>query len=283
MLTIKITPIPSYLERKILKIIDLTNYGKLSDEEIKILKNKIKKYNNKYKKNLNYPIDIAFILSLRSAYIKDKLLKRHHLLEKNIKKIYPIYQKYNILKISLKFDFSPMTIFRNILKLKYKDKKKIKYLLRNPDELSDYDKKQFISANENDIFSSIDQGDQLEKSIEFENKVGKFLHKLNIKFTTQDELSNSQTETFGKPISTPDFLIDAPLKINNKEINWIDAKNFYGANTTMIKKSIEKQTKKYLKNYGSGCIIFSLNFSEKLSFDKILLLDYNNLINNKDK
>ena len=54
------------------------------------------------------------------------------------------------------------------------------------------------------------------------------------------------------------------LKINNIDINWIDAKNFYGANTNHIKKSVEKQTEKYINSYGTGAIIFKNGFNEEL-------------------
>ena len=40
----------------------------------------------------------------------------------------------------------------------------------------------------------------------------------------------------------------------------------------LIKKSIKKQTAKYVDEYGFGSIFFSLNFSEKLNFDSVLVL-----------
>ena len=41
---------------------------------------------------------------------------------------------------------------------------------------------------------------------------------------------------YNKAINTPDFLILSNLEINGIKINWIDAKNFYGAYTYLIRK-----------------------------------------------
>ena len=62
------------------------------------------------------------------------------------------------------------------------------------------------------------------------------------------------------------------------EIKWIDAKNFYGSDIEFIVLKIKKQIKKYLESYGSGCIIFNYGFNSKLSFQDVLILDYDSLI-----
>ena len=130
----------------------------------------------------------------------------------------------------------------------------------------------------NDIFNKIDQSESVKNSENFELEIGKFLTKNGVVFKTQDMLVKEQTKLYGYPICTPDFLIISNLIINNKVIKWIDAKNFYGANTILIKKSIKKQIKKYINNYGYGCIIFSMNYSEKLEFENVILIDYSELL-----
>ncbi len=67
------------------------------------------------------------------------------------------------------------------------------------------------------------------------------------------------------------------MYIDNIKINWIDAKNYYGADISFIKKSINKQVLKYNQKYGFGCIIFKLGFNDKLNVNNTLLLD-NSLI-----
>ena len=63
------------------------------------------------------------------------------------------------------------------------------------------------------------------------------------------------------------------MYVNNKKVNWIDAKNFYGANTDFNKKNIKKQSKKYVEQLGNGCIIFKYGFSSKLNFKDIVLVN----------
>ena len=113
----------------------------------------------------------------------------------------------------------------------------------------------------------------------FELEIRKFLIKNKIKFKTQNELTKEQIKKYGKAVNTPDFLILSDFYINDKKINWIDAKNFYGANTFLIKKNIQKQVPKYIDEYGFGSIMFSLNFSEKLHFDNVLLTSFHLLKN----
>jgi len=60
------------------------------------------------------------------------------------------------------------------------------------------------------------------------------------------------------------------LYINGFKVNWIDAKNYYGVNTYIIKNNINKQSKKYINNFGSGCIIFRYGFNEKYNNNKDL-------------
>ena len=107
--------------------------------------------------------------------------------------------------------------------------------------------------------------------------------KYKIKFKTEKILIKEQTEKYGRPILTPDFLILNELFINNKKINWIDAKNYFGANTILIKKTINNQINKYNKEFGPGAIIFNLGYSSELinSFDnnKIIFISYNDFNN----
>ena len=71
--------------------------------------------------------------------------------------------------------------------------------------------------------------------------------------------------------SEPQFKTE--YDVNNKKVNWIDAKNFYGANTDFNKKNIKKQSKKYVEQLGNGCIIFKYGFSSKLNFKDIVLVN----------
>jgi hypothetical protein len=270
-INININPIDFDLEMKLANAVLIKgNYKKLTDKQI----DKLNRYI--FLKKINLRIDD--ILSIRSAYMTMKIMKDSNRLKKSLKKIYKLYKNKTSLKeISKKYDLSPIPLIKNILYRKSYSKEMVKKFFYGKylNKLDDFDKNQLDFAIENDIFNKVVQSEQIENSENFELEISKFLTKHNIKFKTQDQLVKEQIEKYGRAINTPDFLILSDFYINDKKINWIDAKNFYGANTFFIKKNIKKQINKYVKEYGFGSIIFSLNFSEKLNFDNVLLVSYN--------
>lgn len=270
-LNININPIDYDLEMKLANAVLIKgNYKKLNDKQI----DKLNRYIIKKKLSLQ----IEDILSIRSAHMTIKIMKNSYRLKKSINEIYKLYENNISLKeITKKYDLPPIPLIKNILyKKKYsKDIVKGFFYGKKLNKLSDFDLEQLNYAIENDIFNKVVQTEQIENSENFEKEIGNLLKKHNVKFKTQDELVKEQTEKYGRPINTPDFLILSDFYINDKKINWIDAKNFYGANTFLVKKKIKKQVKKYINAYGFGSIFFSLHFSEKLNFDNVLLVNYN--------
>jgi hypothetical protein len=263
--------IPDEIEKFIIKNIDKKPpycYSKISDSELNQVNEKILKV---YNININKHI----IASIKSTFMKSFIIKNYYNLEKNSKLILQNYSKDGILKLSEKYNLSPMTITRFIFDQLFH--KKLKDLLLC-DKLSSFDREQFKIAEENDIYVTLNQTGQMEKAILFENKIEDFLIKNLVTYTSQGQLIIEQTKKFGKAINTPDFLITSELIINSKKVNWIDAKNFYGCNIHFMISKINKQIKKYLNTYGSGCIIFNYGFNSKISFPNVLILDYESMI-----
>jgi hypothetical protein len=252
-------------------------YSSLSNEEKINLQEKI--INNKVL-NKDKIINMEIINSIRSAFIKNKMIKNHYFIIKNIKKITNDYNSHmNIIELTKKYDISPLNLLRTIFKNKYNND--IITLYKNPKLLDDNDKEQLNIAIENDIYALINQDTIQNDAILFENNIQCLLEKNKIKFKTQVELTHEQIKLYGYPKSTPDFLLDKneELYFNDVKINWIDAKNFYGSNIDFIKNKIKKQIKKYINNYGSGCIIFSLGYNEKLIFENCIIIDFNSFKN----
>ena len=273
-LNIKINKISYKLEKKLAKAVIIKgNYRKLTDKQIDKLNNYIKK------KKLD--VSLNDILSIRSAYMTIKIIKDSSKLESSMNKINKLYKKgIKLSWISRKYDLSPILILKNIFSNNF-SKEKIKdfFYGKQLNKLNKFDLEQLNFAKENDIFNKVDQTEQIINSENFELEIRNFLIKNKIVFKTQNELAKEQIKKYGKTINTPDFLILSDFYINDKKINWIDAKNFYGANTFLLKKNIQKQIQKYIDEYGFGSIIFSLNFSEKLYFDNVILINFNLLKN----
>ena len=207
--------------------------------------------------------------------MKNYIIKNFFILKKKSKSIVDGYSKDGVLKLSAKFNISPMTIIRFVFDNKYH--KKLKDLLESS-KLTSYDQEQFNLAEKNDIYVTLDQGNQSEQSIKFEKQIEDFLIKNDVDYKTQEQLTIEQKVKYGKAINTPDFLITSELIINSKKVNWIDAKNFYGSNIEFIISKIKKQIKKYLESYGPGCLIFNYGFNSKLKFQDVLILDYDSLV-----
>ena len=273
-LDISIDVLPDEVEKEIIKLINKKApncYKKLSDRETKYLQENIINNLNFTKYNIN----LEQIQSIRSSYVKNKMIKKHSYLLSNKKNIVNDYKnKRNILYISKKYDGSPLNIMRIILS-QTNSKEKVKKLFNKPQLLDDYDYKQFEIAKENDDFALVNQDEIQEKAENFERQIEEILKKMNIKYKTQNQLAKEQIKSHGKPFSTPDFLIESELTINGHEIKWIDAKNFFGSNVSFIKTKIIDQTKKYIKNYGKGSIIFNLGFNQSYSDSNILFLSWN--------
>ena len=93
------------IERYIITKISFNNFGKMHQNELINIQNKIL---NKY----NQLIDLNIICSIRSTSMKESIIKHHHRLLKYSTYIYNEYKSTNILELSSKLKLSPMTIIR---------------------------------------------------------------------------------------------------------------------------------------------------------------------------
>jgi hypothetical protein len=269
-----------YSVEKLIKNLSVVrgDYGKISDGQIEKISN-----NNELRKMKK--IDIKTLIKLvRNAYIQENILMSYKNLVNMLPKFASAFKNgTSIMDLAKKHDFAPLMVSRQLLKYNGYDKQSIKKMLKHPDLITDKRLREdviFIKENRLDMFTQTNKTESEKNALEFEYKIGKFLTSKSVKFKTQEELAKEQIAKYGKAINTPDFLIISDFSINNKPIKWIDAKNFYGAKSWFIKLSIEKQVKKYIKEWGNGAIVFSQGFSEKLEINNhSMLIDYASLIN----
>ena len=218
------------------------------------------------------PINPTIIRLIKNAYIKNFIVYNHYNISNMIKKISDQYMEPNndIYILSMIYNYPAQHLLKLIFKHIYPtiSNNEINLLFQ-----SDNITNQFITSKDVlnielskiiDNYSNPDEELQAKYAIEFEDNINKLLNKNHIKFQTQDDLVKEQIEAHGRAISTPDFLLIDDLFYLDKKIKWIDAKNFYGANTHFIKNKIKKQITKYVNNYGFGCIIFAHGFSQQL-------------------
>ena len=274
----EIIPLDYNIEKYICSKLNLTpykSYGKMDEKEItKIYDKVINKFSNE-SSNIVIPKYFCeeIILSIRANLMRDHMIKNHKKVVSNKSHIVKDYNVgMDILKLSAKYDGSPLNLMRLIFMEKYK--KKLTQLIQKNTILNLRDKKQLDIAISNDLYALINQNEILKKSTDFELKIQNKLDSLGIKYKTQEQLAKEQIKKSNIATNTPDFLILDDLFINGKKIKWIDAKNFYGLNTEYIRKRIKHQTKKYLDAWGPGAIIFNLGFCSELKLKDILFIDY---------
>lgn len=269
---IKNNVINDKVEREIREIIKKEirlRFTKLKGEEIELIIKKIKRENNELSIEGNLLEKI--VNNIYNTRIKNIIMNNYNNLKKNIKEIEKsINNNENIINLSLKYRNSPLNIIRVLFQLYYK-KQTIKKLFNNPQLIDIKYKNIFNIAIKNDDYALVNQKEIIEKAIDYEHKIEELLKENNIKYKTQEELTEEQKKEYGKPIATPDFLIMSEMYINNKKINWIDAKNFYGENDKFILKSLLEQNERNNKMFGNGCFIFNLGFNQEL-VDKYNLL-----------
>ena len=169
--------------------------------------NEINMIANKVHEEYKVSIDPKIIVSINSSFMKNYIIEHYNNLSKYSNKILNDYNNINVLKLSEKYDLSPVTIIKFIFEKKYN--MKLNKITKNIKILNDYDKKQLYTATSNDAYYTLDQTNQQQESINFEKKVEEFLIKNNIKYSTQEQLTKEQIEKYGNAINTPDFLIES--------------------------------------------------------------------------
>lgn len=273
---IKLIPLDYNIEKYICSKLDLKpykSYTKMSEKEINYLFEKVKKKFENTSIQLPKYFCKEIILSIRSNLMRKHMIQNHKNIQSEEKNIINDYNDgMNILKLSTKYDGSPLNLLRLIFKNKYN--KKLTQLISKNNILNYSDKKQLEIGINNDLYALINQDQILKKSSDFEFKIQNILDTIGVKYKTQNELAKEQIKKLNKPTNTPDFLILDNLFINGIKIKWIDAKNFYGLSNQYIINRIKHQTKKYIDTWGSGAIIFNLGFSSELKLNDILFIDY---------
>lgn len=120
-----------------------------------------------------------------------------------------------------------------------------------------------------------------DKAREYEIEVEKMLKATGVHFKTQADLTEEQTEIYGRAVITPDFYFPKPITIivthpdgsvTDHEINWIDVKNYMFLGASFITKSIREQSEKYVAKFGPGALLFHYGFVNSMEFPGAVML-----------
>lgn len=256
-------PISTIDEKKVANRIVIKGcYGPLDTQQMTKIQNEIK----------STPFTLSQALSLRSEYLRQKVMYRHDYLRKNAKNVCQQYRMgHSVLDLAKKADQPPMNVLRTILSEMKWSKPKIKNALSDPRKFEARERNEFLAAESADMVSTANP-EIHEISEKFEDIFSIWLEEKGIRFARQKELEKEQKEEFGKAILTPDFLLLDRVDINGVPCHWVDCKAFYGANLGFTIKKTKRQMKKYIEQWGSGAIVYSQGFSEAIQIEDCALL-----------
>ena len=239
-------------------------YGPLDAQQMDQIQNTIK----------STQMSLSQAISLRSAYLQQKVMYRHQILRTQAKSVSNQYKMgHSVLDLAKRADQPPMNMFRVILSEMKWEKNKIKRALRDPKTFKERERKEFLAAESMDIVSMVNQNEIHENSEKFEDLLSVWLEQKGVRFARQKELETEQKEEFGKAVLTPDFLLLDTVIINGKLCHWIDCKAFYGANLQFTIKKTKQQMKRYIDHWGTGAIVYLQGFSEAIKIQDCALLN----------
>ena len=265
------SPIPSKIEKEVKSIlIEIPGYHRLNHSEM----------DGMYKISSEYGMNIRQVMSLRSGILREKAMHRHNFAIESSATLGALYNEgKSVLDLAKSYDLPPGTVMRMVLFSRGWNKGKIRIKLnKGVNTLNKRDSEEWELARQNDMITAGNDKARRAMADNFETRVATYFDSQCVGYRTQEELMEEQIEKFGRPIRTPDLLLDDPVIINGKKISWIDAKGFYGANIWSNRKSFEKQTKRYFSEWGRGALLFKDSFCDGLNVKGALLLDASGMI-----
>jgi len=268
-------PIPLRVYTKINHLVTRSNdYSPVDSKKKSMVLTILEKINSVYKTN----ITVKQYISIRSVVIKQKIIKNYHILNHKISKITKEYNdKIDIMDLSVKYDFPPVNLLKNIFLQNGLDAIKIRQIFKNKYDpklfLSERDLIQYNCAEKNDANSVSNQIITAKFAMNNELLVVNFFKKIGIICMTQDELASEQIKEYGKVIITPDILFIDPVYINNVRVHWIDYKNYVGTDIKFIFASNFEQATRYNKKYGPGALCYHNSFVDNIMIPNTMMLD----------
>lgn len=106
---------------------------------------------------------------------------------------------------------------------------------------------------------------QADRGRRVEEMVGAWLDKKKRKYKTEKD---SKAEGYPK---TPDFRLEAPLKVNGNWVNWIECKGTFG-DKVEISKDYRNQLTHYVDLFGAGMVAYWYGFLDGILTDERIIV-----------
>ena len=140
-------------------------------------------------------------------------------------------------------------------------KKTIARVMRNPDMMQEEELRKVIwnAVLRDYVYSPIAVRHQFARGRLGERIIREWLEEKGIEYEDEKALR-------GKYGKTPDFLLSEPVKINGREVRWIESKALFGDPKTH-RFYAKKQYNAYLELFGHGAVVYWFGYVSGLSED----------------
>lgn len=198
---------------------------------------------------------VGQLLSIRNQYTQQNVIKNSWRVREHSRELGQNPDAHKILSFSRRYDYPPVLVYKMAYPKISKGQRKIL------EEVEKHDA----------VFSQSREEKSARDAAVFEASVVEAFRHAGVEVRTQEELVEEQKQKYGRAVATPDLLFRRPIKVNGREIMWVDAKNFYACDVPFIRRSLETQAAKYNKYFGAGAFMFHYGFSENYKDTKDVL------------
>lgn len=232
--------------------------------------------------NARHGANVAMLqlISIRNVTVKHKIIKSYGRMNARIGRITKEYATTDILTLSRKHDFPPLSLLRGIFLQRYSARNIYGvFAARDPPEslLHGRDLAQFKLADANDAESAIHQRQIAERAAAAEAAFVAFFVAQGIGLTTQDALTVEQEAQYGRAVLTPDILFTDEVYINGARVYWIDYKDYIGTDKTFLHVSNSAQAAKYHAKWGPGGLAYRRSYIAGVVIPHAQMLDVGTL------
>jgi len=240
------------------------------------------------------PLSAEALASIRQTLLLDKAVARHAVVQQRASDVARRYEAgEGVLAIAGSLDAPPVACMRVVLRARGLGKERMKKALRaGSSQVGDArDQRERDLACANDVCTGVDQAAQLADACAFERNLEALLRSRGVAFRTQGDLLSAQRaaksakddkdDDATRSTLTPDILVDGALRINGREVRWMDAKNSFGGTSRTLTRKTHAQARKYVDEFGPGAIVYALGLAAPHTDemgDDVCVLDFETLV-----
>lgn len=232
---------------------DVTSFKPLDDDEVKYLTEGVGKTK----------LPLETLISLRHIVVSQRIANKiAEVIEKSAEIDSEHQAGKTVVEIAKNLTLPPLAVARQILLTSGKTLKEARAILNGEEKSTTALDKQIKEAAALDHASRASMDAIALNNTKLTKKVKSILDKAKISYKTADQLKVEQTNDpeLGRPVATPDFFFEAPVKINGTIVNWLDVKNQPLLSADLSPKLVKSMTYlavKYNRHFGHGAFVFN--------------------------